>query len=654
MTAVARYGYFRERTAVESPHGRLGMLPGISLLAAFALLVIALADSMGRVGAELGYTLFWAGILLLFVPIAMRLAARHVTRSERLGLTVLLGVGCYMVKVLHSPLGFAFGDEFSHWRTANDILTTSHLFSPNTLLNVSPYFPGLEMLTAALAGITGLPVYNAGLVVIGVARLVIMLSLFLIFEMASGSPRVAGIAALLYTANANFLFWSAQFSYESLALPLATFVVYLAVRRGRAGEHPRKYDLALLLSIGALVMIHHLTAYLLVAFLGFWVLVTFALARLRRPAQFKAPYAMTLLAAAAAILWLFVFAQATFGYLVPVLSNAAQDAVAVAQGTHATKTFFRGDTAQVSQPWEQALAFGSVALLALALPVAAVLLWRPLRTWKRYRSNALALTLALAALGFFPAQALRLTTKGSETSNRAMDFLFIAIGFLLALAWTYVWLQRRDSTRRQAVFATFATLLFAGGVIIGMARWARLPGPYLVSGDTRGLQKESMAMTNWVDQAYGTDNALIADRTNELLLGAYGEQRLIKGVSWVYFSPQVGTAELTALRRNGVRFVVVDNRLSLMLPLTGFYFEPGKPDAQQHKAPLAPAALAKFDGSPAMERIFDSGNIVIYAVDGAPAVVPAPMTTNQIQMAADTARRLFVREHPTPGYFENP
>ena len=31
---------------------------------------------------------------------------------------------------------------------------------------------------------------------------------------------MAGLGVAIYTGNFNFLFWGAQFSYESLALPL--------------------------------------------------------------------------------------------------------------------------------------------------------------------------------------------------------------------------------------------------------------------------------------------------------------------------------------------------------------------------------------------------------------------------------------------------
>ncbi len=47
-------------------------------------------------------------------------------------------------------------DELLHYRTVDNILTTRHLFSPNSLLPVSPYYPGMETVTAVLVQLTGL------------------------------------------------------------------------------------------------------------------------------------------------------------------------------------------------------------------------------------------------------------------------------------------------------------------------------------------------------------------------------------------------------------------------------------------------------------------------------------------------------------------
>ena len=120
----------------------------------------------------------------------------------------------YVVKVMHSPTQFTFGDELQHWLTAQNLLTAQHLFSQNSILPISPYYPGLEIVTSALVNLTGMSIYSAGILIIAAARLVLVLTLYVIYEIISHSPRVAGLGTLLYIANPMFLFFDAQFAYE--------------------------------------------------------------------------------------------------------------------------------------------------------------------------------------------------------------------------------------------------------------------------------------------------------------------------------------------------------------------------------------------------------------------------------------------------------
>jgi energy-converting hydrogenase Eha subunit C len=587
----------------------------LSVSAAAGLLAVAIADTGARSGAGWSEALYWIGLLTLFVPPAIRLALPRIYRGERIGCAVLIGLGMYLMKFLHSPAQFVFGDEFQHWRTAADILATGQLFHQNPLSIAGPYFPGLELVTAAVASVTGLSIYVAGVIVLAVARIVLMVALFLVIEQLSRSARVAGLTCLVYAATPNFTFWSAQFAYESLSLPLAIFIMYLAVRRGRSRDSHRPFDIAILAAGLALTMTHHLTTYALLALLALWSLIAFV-SRRRRGNALPAPPIAAFMTAVWAMVWLFVFAPATFQYLVPVVGGAMHDVLQFAVGDLPIKPFFGGDSSLAAPPWERVVAVSAVALIAGALSISLVLFFRRVRTWRRYRVNSLAYAFALGGLLYFPVQALRAVQGSTEISNRAMEFLFLPIGFLLAVTLHYFWLSRRIDGVRIATFSVFATLVFMGGVIIGMPAWARLPGPYLVNGDTRGIQPESLSASAWLRSTFGTDNRVIADRTNELVMGSYGGQDVLHGLSWVFFSPNLGRAELDALRASSVQFIVVDRRVTTMLPANGFYYESGEPGAGQHTEPMEPAQLEKFAESPALTRVFDSGNIAVYALDG--------------------------------------
>ena len=245
---------------------------------------MALADTLSRLVIPGGQILFWLGYVCLVLPFALRLFGARASRAERIWLVVLLGLALYWIKILYAPSAYTLFDEFHHWATLNDILASNRLFTHNNILPASPFYPGLEIVTQPLVR-AGLSVWEAGVLVIGVARLLTVLSLYLFVERAGGSARVAGIATLVYMANPSFLFFDAQFAYESLALALGLFTITCVLMReqnSRGGAVP--LTVAFLLGMAAVIVTHHITAMLVTGFLIVLAIVTVLPARSRDPA----------------------------------------------------------------------------------------------------------------------------------------------------------------------------------------------------------------------------------------------------------------------------------------------------------------------------------------------------------------------------------
>src|SRR5579859_1035952 len=283
-----RYANSSAKPAAQANHtnGRLlsrhdvlrrqwGWLPALSAVAALGLLTVSTADRLSGAGYQGVEPLFWLGLIVMVGPITARLLAPRVARSERLGLVLIAGMGLYLVKLLQSPYAFTYSDELVHLFNADQIAQTGRLFTQNPILPVSALYPGLESATAAIMRLAGLDGFSAGLIVVGLARLIMVLALFLLFEQVGRSARVASLASLLYMANANFLFWSAQYSYESLALPLAVLVLFAVVRRDAARLPAERLSLTVvaLLMTCAVVVSHHLSSYFLAAALLLWALL---------------------------------------------------------------------------------------------------------------------------------------------------------------------------------------------------------------------------------------------------------------------------------------------------------------------------------------------------------------------------------------------
>jgi hypothetical protein len=593
----------------------LGWLPALSVTVALGLLEVALADTAARRGLASAELLFWLGLLVIFVPVAWRLLARAATEWERIGLVAVLGVGLYLVKVLHSPGGFTFVDEFIHWRTADTILTSHHLYHVNPLLPVSPLYPALEIVTSAISSMSGLSIFGAGILVVGVARLILVLSLYLLYRQVSGSPRVAGLGVLLYMGSPNYLYFDAQFAYESLALPFAALVLAAVASRTRANTERRLgLTVVIVLGIGLVTTAHHLTAFALAALLVLWSAVAVLVQRRADVYQPARLFWTALLALVAALTWLIYVASQTISYLAPDVISAVREVVRLVTRESNPRQLFQSPTTGNVQPlWERMTGYGSVICVLLGLALGLWLLWR-----RRGNISTGVAALAVAALVYPLSLGIRLTAAGAEVSNRSSEFIFLAVALVLAMG--VAGLQLRENLHRPAgaLFLIWAAVIFTGGVIVGWPPWAMQPGPYQVAADSRSVDLQGVDAALWLRHYLGANNRVATDRINTLLMGSYGRQRIITNlldgvnVTPLFESSSLGPLQRFTIRRGKIQYIVADLRLSTALPQGGGYFEVDSTPTH----PIPRADLTKFSQWPGVSRVFDSGAIVIYHLGG--------------------------------------
>ena len=588
-----------------------GWLPKLMLTGSFSLLLVAYAYSGARAAAVWAEPLFWAGLIVLIVPITARVASVEATRQERIALVVWLGLAFYLVKVMHNPFAFTFPDELSHLRNVNEILQNGRLFEENPVIPATALYPGLQIITSTLVSLSGLSIFGAGTIVIGAARLVLFLALYFLYEQVSGSARVAGIATVFYMANTSFLFWTAQYAYESLALPIAVFVLFVIARRESISAGSQRTGLAAigLLGVVSVVITHHMTSYALAAILT--VLTLFSIISSR--GKNLGPWALALVACAATLMWLVFVATLTIDYLSPVLLGAIKSILRLIAGEESTRQLFKSSsTGAVAPLWEQWVAIGSVMLIALGLPFG---LWQ---IWKQYRQRLLALLLAGVAPAYFLMQAFRLTPAGWETSNRASEFLFVGIAFVLAVGTVQCWFSRRCNWIDRWVLAGCVVILIFGGFIAGWPPKARLPRPYVVAVGSQVVEPQGVSTSKWMLAFLGRDNRVAVDASNAKLIGAYGEQHPFTsrkhGIQAMFFSDNIGRTERNIIRKTGVRYVVVDRRLISWDHMVGYYFDPVTDGPNAEFELVEPAVYGKFDSHENVSKIFDSGNIFIYDV----------------------------------------
>lgn len=625
----------------RSLFGSWGWLPLLTLVSALGLLLIAYGFSITRnAGPSRLRDFFYPGVLMLFTPMVARLITPYASRIERVLLLCMTGVGCYCIRALTSPLHFYLYDEFLHWRTENDVIASGHLFTPNALLPVSPYYPGLEIVTNAICMLSGISPFYASLILIGVARLTMILTLFAMNEELFHSSRTGSIATAIYMVNPHFLFFDTQYAYESLALPLALVIfcimtpyqaLSVEVKRLKAAASSslvlvgfaamnikenyrdvkrdrRSTVIMAVVVLAALTCTHHATDFFFIALLGIWsVLYRW----LRLSSKFRAQLTwLMILGLVLAVAWAESPNNTVVPYLLGFLSTVFSH-----PGKHFAGAASTANYAPMN--WEKDLAqYGTYFTLVVIFPGLLCL-------WQRYRSHALVCQLGLVALGLHASQVLKTSDSGIQLADRASAVLYVAVSAALGVFLVQFWPTRQLHWYHILMITVTITLLFMGGYISsGGSGYGAPPTPYVVGADSRSIDTESIQAATWTHLYLGSNNHMGTDRTNQLLMATFGNQRIIDtiadhiDVATIFFDATLTPEDFSLIERGQLTYLVVDLRLTTSPPAVGSYFEKGEPGAMIHKTPVSREVMMKFDTMQGVNKIFDGGDLVIFDIRG--------------------------------------
>lgn len=582
----------------------------LAICAAAGVLLCSFANARSRQALGSGEVIFWAGVLLIVLPIGYRLSLPGPTARERLGLVVLFGVALYLVKVVRDPFVFTLPDEPIHAYNAVQVGIHHHLFNNNPILPVTDSYPGLAGATDALTALAGISTYAAGTVLIGAARLTFMIALFILFRRVSGSARLAGIGVVLYAGASNFIYWGAQYSYESLSLPLLVAVLAaFAEREAAAPSWTRSWAVPVVLGTAAIVVTHHLTSYALVAVLVA-IAVIYRLSRLPRPNPW--PFAAFALAAAAA--WLLLAASSTVGYLSPVLSDAVHGIFNTVSGESAPRTLFHSSsTAGIGQTpiLARLVSLAAVGLLLLGFLIGIRAAWR------RREGRPLALVFCVAAVAFFAALGLRFAPAAWETGNRAGEFLFIGLAFVVAYGALKLLSPGQRLRERRAAFVAGLGIVVVGGAIAGWPWDSQLSRPLRITAQGADIESEPLALSRWVSDELPGAKFAAGEGDARLILepgGARAKTGDALGIKTILSETALEGWELPLLHGHDVGYIVADQRKLASDNVRGYSFSvPGS----EHDSLLPPEAVRKFAQVP-LGRVYDSGEIVVYDLGDRP------------------------------------
>ncbi|MBI3739650.1 MAG: hypothetical protein HY258_11435 [Chloroflexi bacterium] len=199
-------------------------------------------------------------------------------------------------------------------------------------------------------------------------------------------------------------------------------------------------------------------------------------------------------------------------------------------------------------------------------------------------------------------------------------FIYVALAFIVAIGMMEFPLPPRGLQIRPWIVAPCIILIFVGGVVAGSSPQTRLPSPYLPAAESRSIDEEATMAAEWSRKILGPNNRMVGDRTMTTLMGAYGTQRMVLNlsddvsISGLFLRYKVTDSDREIIKKAQIRYLVIDRRISTVLPILGYYFEKWEQLIVQYVPPVNISALEKYDTTKDVSTIYDSGNVVIYDI----------------------------------------
>ena len=639
--------------------------------------MVGVGNALGRSGHQsLVVPLFLAGLTFIFAPCAWRLTGTAAARNERVWVSVILGLGLLASYMFRSPLIFDNFDELAHEATLTRLLDSRALFQTNPILPVSPFYPGIELVTIAIRWLTGLPLLLDQMVVLVLTRIVVVLCVFLIVERACHSSRAGGIGVLVYAANPEFYSLGAQYGYQTLALTFAVAVVYLLLVSIDAAQPKRGRQFALaLISIGGMVVSHHVTAWLTIGFLVVWAAgLRFIAGRPGRPAtaatagqrlaaedlarsqagiasrdeQFARRKAQSRIVGLAALVgvvlagvWIAFLGHILTGYIDPIVQAGIRSATATLRHLHGDRKLFQNSAGGGTPYLVSALIFASAVFFTLTILISLyAVVWK-----KSIRGGALRYLPAAIAATYPLTMLSNISSAAKEIGGRTTTFVFFGVavvvgGWLAGRLLRQRWLIERMATIGVAIICFLGSTLYGGGPLPILVN-----GRYIVGAHERSQGSPSLALANWVSTHLPAGSHVAVDRDNGGLLNDFGQVAPVTPLNGsdspapLFFDQQLTPSDIALIRKDDIRYIVTDTRLTVGLPLFGAYIAPGETG---RPTLLTAAELEKFNSTPGVRRIYDNGAIQVYDLSLLLGERPLPVPSYSVRSIRATGTDVAV------------
>jgi len=570
-----------------------------ALVLAFLLsgALLALAEWMAARGDTTAhFYVFWVAYFLVTAPVAWLMVTQRTGAAARGALVVALGIWSLAPSLLRTGNHPLFFDEFSHFRMLQDLVHTGHPVSSVGLLQIGASFPGLELVTSALFHLSGLTLWISALVIAGVAHVALLAGVYVLVRDASRSTRAAAIAAVVYSLNPSWLIFDAQFSYETLALPMLVWILVFALRGARqrpigAAVFTRVAQVSLaVVLIAGLVVTHSVTSFVCAATLtGIAIVATLQRRGLLRADVVTSPLVAWGLAAWSVLVTTFRFVDVghpLLVYLGPTFHVSEQlrqllSLFGIGAGLPLHSAF-----ANSSAPlFEIVCAYLMLPVLLVAFVWA---LWGLLGS--RRELSPLAYVAAVLGALFFASLPLASAVAYSEAVHRSWAFSFLGFAVILAVAGglaldgrlTISMRARRlwppevrwHRTLRPAI-AACAVVVAIGSVSLGSSTAYRFGGPVAPETDPLYVGTQTAMIASWFARHGTSHDVVFANRWVVRPIAIASRVRLVKpGGTEVLLllTHHIYADQLYAYLRDRVTYVVFDRRTGAVGSVEGWFW----------------------------------------------------------------------------------
>jgi hypothetical protein len=523
----------------------------------------------------------------------------------------------FLLYPLFSPFGLPYDrDVIYNFQFASVLLQSGH-WAPGAGVTGAAYtysfYPGSGVYDAEFASVTGVPLITTIQWSIPLLRLLVLPPVVYALGKRLYGPRVGMLGLVLFLGTPSILFnISVQQEFAVVFLALAFLLLTFIVLE--PSTPPTAVIIAFVLCSAFVIVSHHLTSYVLLAWLGGFLLVAFLLAR-KQALHWKR--VVPLFAVYSAIFVLYT----SFVSLPSFREQVAQISPTFAGFVMATPSTVTPGGAGIGQSfplYQQVWIYGAF-LLIIVLPILGLRRFRRERGWDFASVNVVvALVLTLFSIPFLATQFSFLVLRVMEWAG--LFLLPMAAWWLLQRLWPghsgaralrslgirVPGIRWRKYAGPVAALAVIV-LIFTGGSLAPYSSRDQFAPPSQIENDSPVLiDQNDYALGLWAHSHLNGSVLIWGDLYTYSVIGGFGRFSMVWDSYLVFNTTTVSEAAWARIVVG--EYIVVDQYMTTKTPT--FY----GPSSDQPTGPLNIGQVTKFSDPTYFDRVFGNSSFTIYLV----------------------------------------